>query len=539
MASDLLELTRMLYGAEPAARESVQKSIRGGIENAALYDELEATRGLRQLLRENPQAGVEQIAAYRPELALKYPDFQFKAQKTLTDINKNLAGTAKTQQEMQQTVMKQQAQAIVPLIDKFHMSMDSGMPEQQARQQFFIDVGRTAPILEQMGIGFGQPLNDKIHSPESLEYVAAGSGVYTNRLKADQEEAAAFGAQSGRMAAGVQPTPAQALGEVVMVDGYPTFKPPVPGLGGGYGGGMGGGMPAPQTGGGQMADFTKMSDKALATIASKGLPEERPLATAEINRRAGAVGGAGGLYTPEQAATLKQEKDVETAGQKKSAEMKAAEEQEVQKSLESYMGMRSPKELESIISQSLTSPTEVLLNKLANYMGVSIPGGEQTAALNTIVQQLASGIANSPGPQSDADLRAKLLQVGDAASGTPAGERLQPLGEYLRLMRDRIVTKSKPTPDQIRKMIGEGKISKEEAKQISNRMSGKVKTPEPSDYDALVSELDATKPKAESQQYSDMPTAPSAKPKQLRIGDIVSGHEYLGGDPKNPASWRK
>lgn len=461
MASDLLELTRMLYGAEPMARESVQKSIRGGIENAALYDELEATRGLRQLLRENPQAGVEQIAAYRPELALKYPDFQLKAQKTLTDINKNLAGTAKTQQEMQQAVMKQQAQAIVPLIDKFHMNMDSGMPEAQARQQFFADVGQIAPTLEQMGIGFGQPLNES-HTPELLERVAAGSGVYTNRLRSMQEEATAYGGQSGRMAAGVQPTAEQVYGSTVMTGDYPTFKPPVPGLGGGYGGGM----PMPQSGS-QMADFTAMPDKALATIASKGLPEERPLATAEINRRAGA---AGGLYTPEQAAKLKQQTEVETAGLKKTAEDEAAERQETKRAIDTYRMMRKPAEIEELINKSIQSPTGEMMNQIANYLGMTVPGGEESAALDTIVSQLAQSIANAPGGQSNAELVEKLKQVGGFNTKKPAAERMASLQEYLRGMRERIILKGDLTPEEMLGMVESGHLTQDDAKRMAPRI---------------------------------------------------------------------
>ena len=465
MASDLLELTRMLYGAEPMASENVRKSIRGNIENAALYDELEATRGLRQLLRENPQAGVEQIAAYRPELALKYPDFQFKAQKTLTDINKNLAGTAKTQQEMQQVVMKQQAQAIVPLIDKFHDNVANGMPEQQARQQFFADVGQIAPTLEQMGIGFGQPLNDKIHSPEALEYVGAGSGVYTNRLKSMQEEAEAYGEQAGRMAAGVQPTAEQMYGTTVMTGDYPTFKPPVPGLGGGMGG-MGGGMPMPQPGG-QMADFTGMSDKALATIASKGLPEERPLAVAEINRRAG---GAGGLYTPEQAAKLKQQTEIETAGLKKTAEDEAAERQETKRAIDTYRMMRKPAEIEELINKSIQSPTGEMMNQIANYLGMTVPGGEESAALDTIVSQLAQSIANAPGGQSNAELLEKLKQVGGFNTKKPAAERMAALQEYLRNMRQRIVMKGDLKEREILALKKSGHITEDDALAIFDRL---------------------------------------------------------------------
>jgi hypothetical protein len=457
MASDLLELTRMLYGAEPTARESVQKSIRGGIENAALYDELEATRGLRQLLRDNPQAGFEQIAAYRPELALKYPDFQFKAQKTLTDINKNLAGTAKTQQEMQQAVMKQQAQAIVPLIDKFHMSMDSGMPEAQARQQFFADVGQIAPTLEQMGIGFGQPLNDKIHSPESLEYVAAGSGVYTNRLKADQEEAAAFGAQSGRMAAGVQPTAEQVYGRAEFVPGAGPVQ--IPGV-------MGGGMGAGQA----VASLAGVPDRKLLALANTAKsPEEQAMITAELDRRA--TGGAGGGFlTPQQAAQLERERDVTKVRDVERVKADEAERQETKRSVDTYRMMRSPAEIENLIENSIQSPTGEMMDKIASYLGMTVPGGEESAALNTIVHQLAQSIASAPGAQSDKELQAKMDQVGNIASKEPAIKRLASLQEYLRNMRERIILKGDLTPEEMLGMVESGHLTQDDAKRMAPRI---------------------------------------------------------------------
>lgn len=420
MASDLLELTRMLYGAEPAARESVQKSIRSGIENAALYDELEATRGLRQLLRENPQAGVEQIAAYRPELALKYPDFQLKAQKTLTDINKNLAGTAKTQQEMQQAVMKQQAQAIVPLIDKFHMSMDSGMPEAQARQQFYADVGRTAPILEQMGIGFGQPLNES-HTPELLEQVGRSVGVYTNRLKAEEEEAAAFGAQSGRMAAGVQPTAEQVYGRAEFVPGAGPVQ--IPGV-------MGGGMGAGQA----VASLAGVPDRKLLALANTAKsPEEQAMITAELDRRAS--GGAGGFVSPQQASRMAIQQKAAEAGAVESAREQAKSEATQASQLAKMEVAFDKPHLQELIKQATPGGVAKYATEAAQFAMQDTPWSNADAQLEIISGALLQSVPRFEGPQSDADRIAYQKFAGDLANPSKTrGSRLKALDEMERLL---------------------------------------------------------------------------------------------------------
>lgn len=421
MASDLLELTRMLYGAEPAARESVQKSIRGGIENAALYDELETTRGLRQLLRENPQAGVEQIAAYRPELALKYPDFQFKAQKTLTDINKNLAGTAKTQQEMQQAVMKQQAQAIVPLIDKFHMSMDSGMPEAQARQQFYADVGRTAPILEQMGIGFGQPLNES-HTPELLERVAAGSGVYTNRLRSMQEEATAYGGQSGRMAAGVQPTAEQVYGRAEFVPGAGAVQ--IPGV-------MGSGIGAGQA----VASLAGVPDRKLLALANTAKsPEEQAMITAELDRRASG-GAGGGFLTPQQAEDIRLENEAKKAKElEKAKESGKAEAMQASQFAKMDIAFDKP-HIQELIKQATPGGVAKYATEATQFAMQDTPWSRADARLKIISAALTQAVPRFEGPQSDADRAAYKEYAGNLADPSSTREsRLEALDEMDKLL---------------------------------------------------------------------------------------------------------
>ena len=420
MASDLLELTRMLYGAEPMARESVQKSIRGGIENAALYDELEATRGLRQLLRENPQAGVEQIAAYRPELALKYPGFQLEQQKLMTDIMKGQAGIAESQQKMEHELLNRQGQAVVPIIDAYHRAIDSGMPEEQARGAFLMELGKISPMLDQAGIGFRAPVNASV-TPDMLENVYAGHGVPSLRLQSTMEQSKAYAGQAGRMAAGVQPTAEQVYGRAEFVPGAGPVQ--IPGV-------MGGGMGAGQN----IASLAGVPDRKLLALANTAKsPEEQAMITAELDRRAS--GGAGGFVSPADASRMAIQQKAAEAGAVESAREQAKSEATQASQLAKMEVAFDKPHLQELIKQATPGGVAKYATEAAQLAMQDTPWGDADAQLEIISGALLQSVPRFEGPQSDADRIAYQKFAGDLANPSKTrGSRLKALDEMERLL---------------------------------------------------------------------------------------------------------
>jgi hypothetical protein len=111
-----------------------------------------------------------------------------------------------------------------------------------------------------------------------------------------------------------------------------------------------------------------------------------------------------------------------------------------------------------------------MMDKIASYLGMTVPGGEESAALNTIVYQLAQSIASAPGAQSDKELQAKMEQVGNIASKEPAVKRLRSLQEYLRNMRERIILKGELTPEEMLGMVESGHLTQDDAKRMAPRI---------------------------------------------------------------------
>ena len=228
-----------------------------------------------------------------------------------------------------------------------------------------------------------------------------------------------------------------------------------------------------------------LSEQQLIKMANNPrMPAEQQAAVAEIERRAGGnVPTYGPGATPEQLQQFRARGKAEEA-----AAVEQAKSQQAQRSQLEKMDVAFDKQhLKDLISQATPGGISKYAKDAAEMAMIDTPWAQADAELDIASGALLQAVPRFEGPQSDSDRKAYEKFAGDLANPNK-----------LRTTRIKAL-------DEIERLLGKYKIA------YGNS----------------------------SQQAQAEQPAPAAKPKQLRIGDVVDGHEYLGGDPKNPASWRK
>lgn len=488
MASDLLELTRQIQQAPiigAGLADSLIGSYRKGQEIEQARREMEAQQQLRALFARGQQPSMGEIGQYAPELAMKYNPMGLENLKLQSEIMKSQQQMAESQQKQEFERLNRQGQAVVPLIDEYHMMVQQGMPEMQAQERFRARLGQLIPALEQAGIGFKAGLTGNV-TPEQFEQIYAGVNAPTMRLQSMMEQQKARAGELGRSSVMPRMTPEQTYGDYVQMPNGQFIRKPSLNQGGGLGGGMGD-MGDGMRGTGASV-MMRLSDKQLTDLANNNkMPAEQQMAIAEIERRypnmqtinessTGGMGNDLGITTPEQYQKDVIKQEVEKTTAKKEAELKVADKQALNKNVNIYQEIPDIKRIDNLIDNSIGGDIDYWLNRIGGVAGESLKKGDNTAALDIIAGQLVQTAEKMPGAESDADLRAKIASVGAINQIKSPDSRKAAIHELVNYMDRKIANRIDDldiSESQAVRMAREGKISKATLAEIHRRHGNK------------------------------------------------------------------
>ena len=164
----------------------------------------------------------------------------------------------------------------------------------------------------------------------------------------------------------------------------------------------------------------------------------------------------------------------EVARSEKAGQIGAEEEAADRKAMDAYFRSKPPEQVRDLIKESLAGDVETGLARMAKLVGVSVPGGGPTAALEVITQQLASTSPFAPGSQSDVEYKARLKKIGDPASNEPVENRLMALDEFYRDQEAFVAQKYEPkSMADILDKRQKGYISEDTARELFRKMKAK------------------------------------------------------------------
>lgn len=494
--SDLAALFEMLQASQPKGTEAME-GLRQGQQTR--YDalklkeaerQMEETEQLRKMFASGKTPSLSEIMAINPEFGMKYNADQAKLMEQMLGIKEKQGNIQKNQMQMSEQEQKIAAQHLGVAADQYDADLASGMPEAQALQKFHATNGRNIQMLQQAGIGEGSAgaYDPSQITPDVAHQTASAHGFTTNRARRMQAEATRLPPEWTQYG-----TPGSVQ---IGAGGNPIAVPGVPpgGFQGGYGQ-----APVAQPQSQQQAQPTgprtgledlpiQMPDGSVMPLgearqlwksAPPSSPQSRSIQKAISDSIKASLPGRQQpqVMTPEEdrAAKLEQEKEMERFKTEESAKRKAGElevEQEAanQKAINNYTRLRSPKDIVSLIKDSIQGGGEAKINELANFLGVSLPEATPSAALEVIAQQMAKSSPFAPGSQSDKEFQARMDEIGNPASKIPAEQRLAKFEEWLHGQESLIAQSGKFSDEQLIDLVNQGYIGKETAAKVYKRM---------------------------------------------------------------------
>lgn len=399
-----------------------------------------AQRGLRQeeqlqqLFARSQKPSVSEVGAVMPSYVPEYVKSQYEGQRQ--------------QQELDQTNYEQNASIFGPISERALIAKQSGDPQWQ--EKFNRDMGIAASGIVQSGGRLPNNFNPQQADPWTVLTNSVGfkyKSPYMENMMAVQRTQAE---QESKF-----PYEARLKGMPSYGDIKPTWDSQ-----------RGQWISTPQT---QAPSFSGASAEELNMIEKSlpGMPEGPD--KEGLKRFLAEKKGIPQAQTPTGLIPLADVKAQE-AGATKTAQLTAEEEVADRKAVDSYFRGRPPEEVRDLIKSSIEGDVETGLARIGKALGVSVPGGAPTAALQVITQQLASSLPFSPGSQSDAEFRARLMKIGDPASNEPIENRLAALDEFYRDQEAFITQKWKPeSMESILDMRKQGFISEDNARKVFKR----------------------------------------------------------------------
>jgi len=430
--SDLTEIMRMIYASQPTGQEFYQglKNSRSSqMDQMALekaQEDLTAERGLRKLFAES--GGIpsyEQIGAYNPKMAMEMQQLGLENRAKEAQIRQAEASTAKTGMEMDASQQEYVSKVFGPIAEEALKTGDM--------QTYNRKIGAAASDLRSKGFNLPANFNPQEHTPDQVMINALGRGYKSpwmeNQLYVDRE----------RAVRGLPPayTPEEFRGKVTQnqTTGAPELLPPNPNV---------------RRAGPMSSQYGPAPESTQYEIMQPG--QTLPMAKG---------------VTPEEKATVAGAEEEAKIKAKLTTEEKLAD----KRAIDTYFRAKPPEQVRNLIRESIEGDLESGISKIAKVFGVAIPGGDATAQLQVITQQLAKSSPFAPGSQSDKEYQARLQAVGDPASNEPIKNRLAALDEFYRDQEAFIAQKAEMTPEQLIDAVHNGYLSEESAKTIFKRMN--------------------------------------------------------------------
>lgn len=437
------------------------------MENQLAYqkakEDLEAQRGLRALFAQNPNATPEEVSRFSPQFGIEMT----KAQQEMQERSGRMQ---KTRNEISEQEMKIFSTVGAQVAEKYAPYAMSGQMTPELMSRFHNEIGNATMQVEQQ-YGIKPPPGIDISRLDPVGVLTRAAPYYKSPLIENM-----MAAQKEQMLSQVPPrmTPQQAFGEVGIdpTTQKPYVKPPLPSRK------LSSGQPLADLSGMSLADgdtgeivpLTAENLPKLEQIYNK-IPDvnQKNKVGAYLNQLKQQTQNQPELPMAGEIDVAKEKGNItkhETAG-KISAEEEAAD----RKAIDAYFRSKPPEQVRNLIKESLSGDLEAGLARIGKAIGVSVPGGAPTAALQVITQQLASTSPFAPGSQSDVEYKARLAKIGDPASNEPIENRLAALDEFYRDQEAFVTQKWNPKSEtEILDARKKGHISEENALEVFRRL---------------------------------------------------------------------
>lgn len=573
--ADLLTTFANAYRYNPNAAfegaQNMQNLMTGALNFQQKREALEAQRSLKELYANNPQPSFEDLARINPEFAMQQ-------QLSNVDLQGKMLGMQKTQGEISEQQKTAFARTVAPIAEEFASKQIN--PEVMA--QFHGKIGNAlAQFEQQTGIKPPPGFNVEQLSPESILMWAMPyykSPTMENIAKA----------QGTRMEREIPRTEGGPYG-TRLIQGIPTgmgvtgFAPP--------------GVNQPQGAQGQMpADLMQIAQQAAATFGVDPNLVMRVMQVESGGNR-GAVSPKGAIgpmqLMPDTAKELGVDpRDVQQniyGGVRYLA-------QQLQKYKDPELALAAYNAGPGAVDRAGGVPnypeTQSYVNKITGGAGATGGFGGAPSASGIVtpademrmraeeervkagIQAEAAGIRKTAETQAEkaaaASEQFSTLQALDKQNvhslidqsftsrpeqfaKSVVGSEMLGMPSEANTATERLTVIAAQMRDMAKAIVGAGPISEGEQKIISKALGGIETAKDPESrkaaYDqfvALAMEKIKKYPHLQMQMnaiqdMSQSAAQSSAQPSagRLRIGDVKSGYEYLGGNPNDQSSWRK